>query len=422
MKLIIFILMAVLAAGCMRSNPADKPILTSINIIDRNGLTETITSKDRLEKYENVNFLCPQPYQKVLRVYKNECHEGSQAYVTTYYENGQPKQYLETVNNRAFGCYQEWYENGTLKLEATIIGGIADLTPCAEKSWQFDGCAQAWNENGCIETEISYDKGQLEGESLYYHPNGIIWKRIPFHKNQANGTAEYYLDTGQLLQTINFCNGILDNSALRFWSPEKIAADEFYRKGHLLSGRYFDACGNLITEIIDGEGFRASFSKESIYELQEFHDGVLKGEVRVFNENGQILRVYHMENNLKNGEEYEYQVDKNSQELKPKLLITWYKGKIQGYAKTWYDNGNIESQREMVNNKRNGMATAWYKDGSLMLIEEYDQDRLTKGEYYKREDRSPISEISAGSGVATLFDGEGHFIRKINYYNGKPLE
>ena len=134
------------------------------------------------------------------------------------------------------------------------------------------------------------------------------------------------------------------------------------------------------------------------------------------------MRVYHMENNLKNGEEYEYQIRKNSREPKPKLLITWYKGKIQGYVKTWYDNGNIESQREMVNNKRNGLATAWYKDGSLMLIEEYDHDFLLKGEYYKKEDRTPVSEITDGNGIVTIYDGEGHFIRRINYYNGKPQD
>ncbi len=408
-------------ASCMRSENDDKPVLISINIIDRNGLTETIVHKERLQNYEKTNFLCPQPYQKVLRVYKRDCQGNSQSFVTSYFENGLPKQYLEAVNNRAFGLYQEWHENGILKLEATIIGGIADLTPCAEKSWQFDGCAQAWDENGNILTTILYDKGQLEGDSIYYHTNGSIWKRIPFHKNLANGTAEYYLDNGQLLQTMTFCDGMLNGTALRFWTAEKIASDEYFRKGLLTKGRYFDPCGNPISEIIEGKGFRASFGKESIYELQEFHGGLLSGEVRVFDENGHITRVYHMENNLKNGEEFEYRtVGKNSAELKPKLLITWYKGKIQGYVKTWYDNGNIESQREMVNNRRTGMATAWYKDGSLMLIEDYDRDRIVKGEYYKKGDRIPVSEITSGNGIATLYDCEGHFIRRINYYNGKP--
>lgn len=419
MKFCKLFLFALLIASCVRSKQ-DEPVLTSINIIDRNGLTETIITKDRLAKYEKTDFLCPQPYQKVLRVYKKDGDGNSQSYVTSYYENGLPKQYLEAVNNRAFGLYQEWHENGILKLEATIIGGMADLTPCAEKSWQFDGCAQAWDENGNLQTTIMYDKGQLEGDSLYYHANETIWKRIPFHKNLFHGTAEYYLDNGQILQTMTFCNGILDGPALRFWTAEKIAADECFHKGLLIAGHYFDQSGKLIAEIIDGEGFRASFGKESIYELQEFHEGTLLGEVRVFDENGNVIRVYHMENNLKNGEEYEYQVRKNSTESKPKLMITWFKGKIQGYVKTWYDNGNIESQREMINNRRNGLATAWYRDGSLMLIEEYDRDRLIKGEYYKKGERIPISEIAAGNGIATLYDCEGHYLRRIDYHNGKP--
>lgn len=422
MKYFLFLICALMAAGCVRSIPDDKLELISINIIDRNGLNETVTNPDRLNQYEQVDFLRPQPYKKVLRVYKKNCQGDSQAYITTYYENGQPKQYLETVNNRAFGRYREWHENGVAKLEVLVIGGMADLAPCAEKSWQFDGCAQAWDENGNLVTEISYNKGNLEGESIYYHPNGAIWKRIPYYKNQANGTAEYYLDNGQLLQTISFTDGILNGIALRFWSPERIAADELYNKGRLIQGHYFDSCGKMISEIIDGEGYRSSFGKESLYELQEFHEGVLNGEVRVFDENGYLVRVYHIENNLKNGEEIEYQTRRNTPEPKPKLLITWYKGKIQGYVKTWYDNGNIESQRELVDNRRNGVATAWYKDGSLMLIEEYDRDRLVKGEYYKKGDRIPVSEISNGSGIATLYDGEGHFMRKINYYNGKPQD
>ena len=63
----------------------------------------------------------------------------------------------------------------------------------------------------------------------------------------------------------------------------------------------------------------------------------------------------------------------------------------------------------MVNNKRNGLATAWYRDGSLMLIEEYNHDRLFKGEYYKKGERTPYTEIVEGHGIATLYDGDWSF-------------
>ncbi|MBS4165492.1 Uncharacterized protein NEOC65_000552 [Neochlamydia sp. AcF65] len=419
----LLIFLCYIAHGCIPTSLRDEqPALISINLIDRNGLNETITNKERLNQYENVNFLGAQPYQKVLRVYQKDSQGSSPAYITTYYENGQPRQYLEAVNNRAYGSYREWYKDGTLKLEVTLIGGIADLTSSAEKSWQFEGCARAWDENGNIQTEITYEKGLLEGDSIYYHPNGRMWKRIPFHKNQANGIAEYYLDNGQLLQTIIFCHGVRHGEAVRYWPSKKIAAQEHFSQGLLISGQYFDREGNLIAEIIEGEGYRASFNKKNVQELQQFQGGVLQGKVKIFDENNRLQRLYHVENGLKNGEEYEYFLLKGLKEARPKMLINWYRGNINGYVKTWYDNGTLESQREIVNNKRNGLATAWYQDGSLMLIEEYDRDLIVKGEYYKKGDKNPISEILNGKGTATIYDGEGRFIRKIHYYNGKPQE
>lgn len=422
-NIFLFIYIALVATSCSATRNAEKPPkLVSMNIIDRNGLNETITNKERLAQYDQTDFLRHQPYQKVRTTYAKDCQGNATAYLYSYYENGQAKQYLEIVNNRAYGRYQEWYENGSFKLEAKVIGGPADLSECAEKEWLFDGCAKAWDENGNLLTEIQYEMGQLEGDSLYYHPNGNIWKRISFHINQPNGTSEYYLDNGQLLQTISFSNGMRHGTALRFWSPECIAADEHYSNNLLLHARYYDSQGGLVAEISDGEGFRASFSKTSVLEIQEFHDGVLKGEVRVFNENGLVTQIYHIENSLKHGEEFEFQFRKGLKEAKPSLLISWYKGKIQGPVKTWYENGNIESQREMVNNKRNGISSAWYQDGSIMLIEEYDNDKLVRGEYYKKGERIPVSEVTNGSGIVTLSDGEGHFMRRINYYNGKPQE
>lgn len=410
-----------LANSCYRLNREEDLTLVSINIIDRNGLNETITNKERLKSYKNTNFLNPQPYQKVLRNYQTKLTDASHSYITSYYENGQLKQYLEVVNNRAFGTYQEWYEDGILKLKVNVIGGIADLTSSAEKSWQFDESARAWDENGKIQTEINYEKGLLEGDSYYFHPNGNIWKKIAYHKNKVHGTSIYYLENGQVLQTIHFYQGLRHGPSIRFWSAEKIASDEYFDYGLLMEGRYFDAQNQLIGEISQGEGTRIIFSKETIYEKQQIHQGIVKGKVEVFNAKGDLVRLYHIENQEKQGEEIEYNNASATKAL-PSLLITWYKGKIQGPVKTWYDNGNIESQREMINNKCNGIAMAWYRDGNLMLVEEYDYNLLKKGEYYKKGELMPISEIVQGKGVATIYDGEGLFIRRIKYFNGKPQE
>jgi antitoxin component YwqK of YwqJK toxin-antitoxin module len=100
----------------------------------------------------------------------------------------------------------------------------------------------------------------------------------------------------------------------------------------------------------------------------------------------------------------------------------WYEGVLQGPVKTWYDNGQLESQRDMSENQREGLLTAWYRNGSLMLVEEYEEDRLLHGEYYRMGEKTAVSQIENGKGVAMLFNPEGNFARKVSYQDGKPQD
>ena len=104
------------------------------------------------------------------------------------------------------------------------------------------------------------------------------------------------------------------------------------------------------------------------------------------------------------------------------MIISWSEGKIHGPVKTWYNNAQMQSQREFCQNKKMGPALSWYKDGSLMLVEEYDQDKLQKGQYYKKNALDSISSITNGSGIATLYDENGIFIRKVTYTRGEAVD
>ena len=88
--------------------------------------------------------------------------------------------------------------------------------------------------------------------------------------------------------------------------------------------------------------------------------------------------------------------------------------------RSWYENGVLESEREVNGNKRHGTAAAYYDNGSLMLMEEYDNDKLVKGAYYQFKDKKPISRIEDGTGLATLHYADGRFKQKISYERGHP--
>ena len=416
-----FLLSFLFLASCVSRSAyyADDLNLASIHLVDRDGLTEAISNEERLKNFEEIDFFTPQPYQKVLRVFGRDVKGDTRAYITTYHPNGQIKQYLEVINNRACGAYREWHLNGKIKVEATIIEGSADINRAAEKSWLFDGPSKAYGENGELIACINYCRGSLEGISLYYHSNGSIWKEIPYKNNAISGEVRIYLDSGALFQTMHYENGLKSGKALRYWPDLMLAANEYYDQGGLINGIYLSQEGIIIAEIKQGNGYRAVFSKEVLSELHEYHSGFPQGEVKIFNALGHLSRIYHVKNDLKHGEELFY-YPSCAGELKPKLSISWYEGKIQGLVKSWYDNQAMESQREMSENKRNGVSTAWYRDGQLMMIEQYENEVLKKGDYYRKGYKQPLSQVLNGEGTVTLFDSEGNYLRKIPYLNGKP--
>lgn len=414
-----FLLLFLASCASRTAYYIEEPQLVSIHLVDRDGLTEAISNAERLENFEAMDFLSPQPYQKVLRVFERDSKGDVHAYITTYHSNGQIKQYLEVINNRASGNYREWFLNGKLKVDATIVEGPADLTRTAEKGWLFDGSSKAYNENGELLACINYCRGSLEGSSFYYHTSGALWKEIPYKNNQISGEVKVYFDSGDLLQTICYENGLKVGKAFRYWPNHLLSSDETYVRGCLMEASYQTQEGSTIASIEHGEGYRAVFSKEALSELHEYHSGMPQGEVKVFNSAGALSKVYHVKNDLKHGEEvlfYPY----NGGEPKPKLSVAWYEGKVQGLVKTWYDNHTMESQKEMSDNKRNGVSTVWYRDGQLMMIEEYENDKLKKGDYYRKGYRQPLTHVINGEGTATIFDSEGNYLRKIPYMQGQP--
>src|SRR5476649_1954299 len=97
MKKIPALFLTLILTGCA-SKTAQNSDLVTIQTLDRNGFSETVSAKERLGKYEKTDFLTPQPYQKVVRVYGKSSQGKTSSKVTTYHTNGQPWQYLEVEN------------------------------------------------------------------------------------------------------------------------------------------------------------------------------------------------------------------------------------------------------------------------------------------------------------------------------------
>lgn len=411
-----------LTASCSHHTKHSEE-LAHIHIIDRNGITETISSKERLKRYGQVDFITPQPYQKVLRVFGRGKDGNVRSVATTYFPNGQIQKSLDIVNSRAQGRYQEWHANGSKKLACNVIGGVADLNENAAQTWIFDGECLAYNENGRLSARIMYSKGELEGTSEYYHPNGKPKKNAPYKKNQIDGTVTKFYPNGNTMETVHYRQGQKHGNAERFWESGEVAAVEQWQNGKLAKGRYTDEQKNSIAEVNYGNGFRAHFNQGRLDQLQEYTNGELLGLIQEFDANGILTHEFHVEKGNKHGEErYFREVARAGEEPDVKYSLEWYEGDVQGLVKTWYDSGQLESQKEMSGNTKHGVSTAWYSDGKLMFIEEYEHGRLMRGDYYNKTDGTISSKVQQGKGIATLFNESGSFVRKVNYDNGNPIQ
>jgi len=400
--------------------------LSCIQMVDRNGLSETISSVESLKKYQNVNFEETQPYQKVLRIYNKDADNNTISILTSYHENGQIWKYLDIKNARAFGKYKEFHPNGTLKIDANVISGSASFNN--QESWLFDGPCLVYNEKGSLISKFNYEKGALQNDAIYYFSNGNIKRIIPYVDDEITGEVKEYIKSGEILLKTTYKNGIKHGSNIGFFSKENIAFIEEYENNLLFNGQYFKKSRVKIASIKNGDGEKAVFKNQCIKKLIEYKNGKPEGRVRIFSLDGHLQNEYFQKDGIKEGIEIEYykrnEIPKSfkSNNPIPKLEITWSSNNIHGTVKTWYKNLKLESQKEYVYNKKNGPHFAWYENGSVMFIEEYENDTLIKGSYYQINKKEPVSSILNGNGTATLFDKEGRFIKKITYAKGNPIQ
>lgn len=397
--------------------------LTSIQIVDTQGISQTISNRDRLEQFEKTDFLSAQPYQKVLRNYSRDSGGSVSSILTSYYPSGQVMQYLEIRGGSASGTYKEWHSNGKTRVEAKVLSGTPELTEKAGASWLFDGRNKAWDEEGHLLADLSYVKGEQHGTSILYHSNGAIWKTLPYTQGKLNGTLQIFLPHGQLLSETPFKQGKREGTAYRYWDKDTLAAIETFENDLLKNGQYMGPDSQVIGGIKEGCGTRIIFSKNGVSEKQQYDQGVQKGLIEYFNDGGELIRSANYISGEKHGEEIEYYLvseTENQLAKRPKLSLQWKHGALQGAVKTWYPNDQLQSQKEMQKNKRHGVHLAYYRNGDMMLMEEYSHDLLVKGSYYEPGSKKPITKVEQGRGLATIFSEDGVPIQEIRYREGSP--
>ncbi|RDB31156.1 toxin-antitoxin system YwqK family antitoxin [Candidatus Similichlamydia laticola] len=401
-----------------------KPLLRSVQVVDYQGISQTISDPKRLLSFEARDPLEAHEYKQVARHYRRTKKGNLFSILTSYHPTGTIFQYLEVKNGRAQGQYREWHPNGVLHLECRVLGGIPDLRLETQESWEFDGICQSWDTKGHLEASIPYVKGKREGEAFTYYPDGNVQQILSFNQNLLHGKKKVYSPEALLLEEIEYEHDLLHGNSCIYSSTGKILSEELFEQGLLVKGSYFNVEGVQIGSVLNGSGWRFVFEKDNVVEKQEFIDGSQKGKIYFFNSKGHLSRLATYQDGLLHGEDEHFFTPQVGDQPNPPLRqarIQWYQDEIRGEVESWYENGQLLSSGTILDGEKDGTFTCYYPNGAVSLIEEYEKGFLRKGRYFRMKDMALVSSIEEGEGLAILFDENGALQRKTYYKNGHPI-
>jgi len=104
--------------------------------------------------------------------------------IISYYPNGKIAREMTYEKGEIQGEYTAYYENGNLERKHNNVDD------------DYHGIAYTYYPDGTTKTETSYTYGYKQGLEKKYYPNGTIKQEINYKNDERSGKAQYYDEQG----------------------------------------------------------------------------------------------------------------------------------------------------------------------------------------------------------------------------------
>lgn len=399
--------------------------------------------------YENGNIKYQIPYVK-------NSKEGTAKH---YFKNGKLKSEIPYGSNKVNGVVVNYFDYTDPEIE-NIIDDINRIK--SEQSFKNNlpnghHIVYYLNRNiqkGEIKEEMTWIDGNKEGSHIFYYKSslyinpGTIKEKFNYTNNKKEGFHQIFDRDGKKISQVSYFDNVKQSAKQLFYSNGKLKAEESY-EGDLLNGEYTEyyISGNIkskgfyLDDKLKGEfiQYEDSISEPSdkISYLVNYIDNKKHGkEIKYYNscEPSNETEYY---DGLKNGIEYIYYPDymgvkcqvsfKNGNKFGEeigfypgsnvvKYRCNYVKGKIDGVFRNYYENGNLKSEVNYVNDTIPLLTIelGFYEDG---ITKEYEKKYLENGKYervdfYLNGDIKSVEKFDE----VTLFNGKKSKQKNINNY------
>lgn len=124
------------------------------------------------------------------------------------------------------------------------------------RSDTLNGLRIIFNEKGDTSIVEQYEMGHFVGEYRLYHDNGVLKQKGVYINNEMTGDWETYYDNGQLKERVRFQNNMENGPFIEYHKNGNLAAEGAYLEGDYEHGelKIYDEDGQLLRTMMCENG------------------------------------------------------------------------------------------------------------------------------------------------------------------------
>lgn len=366
-------------------------------------------------------------------------------YQTFIYPSGQISSEGVLRDGKPDGLWKTYYESGQLKSIGKRTNFLLDST------WVF------FSEIGDTTLIVNYKKDLKNGPRFTYSETDVLME--PFVNDVRQGEGKRFDKKGNLLQTINFVNGLEEGISPIFDTTGLLREIVTYRKGFVMTREVlnrYDRDGkkhgywktffddwSVHIECYYRHGLRDGFYKEydekgNLKKITEYVNDVeqlLESDMKPlvvqheYYSNGKVKREASFRDGKREGVWREYDEKGNvvsSQTYQNGVLtgqgIVDTDGKRRGYFKEFYPDNSLRAEGLFVEGQRSGEWKYYYQNGKVQEVGSYTEGQPdgTWIWYYENGQKQIEEQFYKGmeNGPYIEYDTKGNTIVAGTYFDG----
>lgn len=309
-------------------------------------------------------------------------------FVSIRYQNGQVSSEGYMVNGKPDGYWKTYYVTGILKSEGNRKNHLLDSTwlfynelgDTTERISYLNGKKNGYylkyetalvkntTRKNCIRSRELYVDDKKEGDAFYYYPDGLLYEIIHFKNNRRHGPGKEFDKNGVLITLYQFSNDYMTEKLplnrkdtrgrqgiWRDYTENGKLKSEHVYKNDLLDGysKVFDLNENVSLSLLYRNDKLIKQKLEDTLNFEErisyYEDGYVKekgyfknsipiGIHRIYNHDGKIIDGF---------------IYGESGKILSEGIIG-EDGSKEGTWKNFYENGEVQSTGDYLNNRQNG--------------------------------------------------------------------